>query len=365
MHCSHRIDQLSRGVLLLTIGAVGGLGATALDIPAGMIIGALLASGVYRLAGGDPGGWRQPLGFVGRLILGAYIGASFGPDVIDPLKSAILPMTVLITAMVAAGLGLGWALCRTPGVNLPTGLLSSLPGGLPAMAAVADELDADATVVATIHFFRLLSILLLVPVLVPLLIAQSDSAAALRETVAPVGIPTTVAALGMACVGGWLANRARIPTGDLIGGIVTVAGLNLAGLSLGPLHPGLREVAMLLTGVAIGTELSRDSLHTLRRVVLNAAVNIVAMLTLGLLLGWLLYLTTPLDLATALLSAVPGGAATMPVIAHHLGGDIRLVAALHLTRQIVIFIILPPVLSLILRRSRYAPSSVPQREVTG
>jgi uncharacterized membrane protein AbrB (regulator of aidB expression) len=75
----------------------------------------------------------------------------------------------------------------------------------------------------------------------------------------------------------------------------------------------------------------------------------VAIITLGLLLGWGLSQATSLDLATALLSSVPGGANTMPAVTHDLGGDMRLMAALHLTWQLVVFILLPSALGHLLR----------------
>jgi uncharacterized membrane protein AbrB (regulator of aidB expression) len=76
------------------------------------------------------------------------------------------------------------------------------------------------------------------------------------------------------------------------------------------------------------------------------------LIVMGLLLGQGLALVAPLDLITALLSSVPGGASTMPAIAHDLGGDMRLVAALHLTRQLVIFILVPSLLGTLLRGQR-------------
>jgi uncharacterized membrane protein AbrB (regulator of aidB expression) len=59
---------------------------------------------------------------------------------------------------------------------------------------------------------------------------------------------------------------------------------------------------------------------------------------------------------------VPGGAATMPLIAHDLGGDMRVVAALHLTRQLVMLILVPAILGALVRgrqRKRLAARDLP------
>jgi membrane AbrB-like protein len=333
---------------LLAVGTAGALAAQGMGLPAGVIVGALLASGLYRLAGGDPGPWQGRYGRLGRLLLGTVIGAAFGPDVIAPLKAALLPMVALIAIIVGVGLGLGWALGRFTRLDVATALISSAPGGPPAMAATAEEIGADATVVAAIHFSRLVTILVVVPALIPLLATTSAGTVTAAPLLEPVGFWHTAATLTSGLIGGLIALRGGVPTGDLIGPILTIGGANLLGAGLGPLSRGFRQAAMLLIGTAVGTQMSLKSLQRLRQVALPAAAVIATLIVLGLLLGWGLSLVTPLDLTTALLSSIPGGASTMPAVAHDLGGDMRLVAALHLTRQLVVFVLLPPVLSYLL-----------------
>jgi len=202
---------------LLAVGVVGGLAVQGIGVPAGMIVGALLASGCYRLAGGDPGPWRGRYGRVGRLLLGTVIGAAFGPDVIAPLKAALLPMLLLITAVVGMGLGLGYVLSRFTRLDTTTALISVVPGGLPAMTAMAEDVGADATVVAAIHFARLVTVVLVVPALVPLLAAPSSGTAIIVPLDEAVGLWPTVAALTIGLIGGLLALRGGVISGDLIG----------------------------------------------------------------------------------------------------------------------------------------------------
>jgi len=352
------LDDLGRGLALLAVGTAGALAAQGIGIPAGVIVGALLASGLHRLAGGDPGRWQGRYGRLGRLLLGTVIGAAFGPDVIAPLKAALVPMVALIAIIVGVGLGLGWALGRFTRLDVTTALISSVPGGLPAMTAMAEEIGADATVVAAIHFSRLVTILVAGPALIPLLATTPAGTGTVAPLLEPVGFWRTMATLASGLIGGLLALRGGVPTGDLIGPLLAIGGANLLGAGLGPLAGGFRQAAMLLIGTAVGAQMSWESFQRLRQVALPAAAVIVALIVLGLLLGWGLSLVTPLDLTTALLSSVPGGASTMPAVAHDLGGDMRLVAALHLTRQLVVFILLPAVLSCLLRgrhRGRIAP----------
>ena len=316
------------------------------------MLGALLSCGIYRLAGGEAGPWRGRYGQIGRLLLATVIGAAFGPDVIAPLQAALLPMMVVTAVIVGAGLALGWALARFTQLDIATALISTVPGGMPAMVAMAEERKADATVAAAIHFSRLITILLAVPALVPLLTSTQAAPTATLLPVEPLGLWRTGVVLALGALAGLLAVRVGVPTGDMIGPILIVGGVNLLGAGLGPLVPVLRQAAMLLIGIAVGAQMSRQSLQKLRKVALPAAVIILVLIVMGLLLGQGLALASSLDLITALLSSVPGGASTMSAIAHDLGGDMRLVAALHLARQLVIFVLVPSLLGTLLRGQR-------------
>lgn len=350
-----------QGLALLAVGGMGAWMASLVDIPAGVIVGALLASGAYRLAGGNPGPWRGRYGRVGRLLLGTVIGAAFGPDVLAPLKTALLPMVVLIIIIVSVGLGLGWALSRLTPLDAATALISAVPGGLPAMAAFADEANADATVVTAIHFARLTTLLVVMPILIPLLAGGAEGNTTAAVLTEPAGLWPTVITLSGGLAGWWLAVRLGIPTGDLIGPIILVGGVNLLGAGPGPLDPGFRTAATLLIGTAVGTQVSRESLGLLRQVALPAGALIVVLISVGLVLGWGLSQVTSLDLPSALLSSVPGGASTMPAVAQDLGGDMRLVAALHLTRQLTVFIVLPSVLGYLLPGRRRRRTTLMER----
>ncbi len=342
--------DLMHGVALLAVGAAGALTAEQMGLPAGVIVGALLASGLYRLLGGSPGVWAGRYGRAGRLLFGTVIGAAFGPDVLAPLRTALLPMIIVTAVIIGVGLALGWALGRYTPLDPATALISGVPGGLPAMVAIADESKADATVVAAIHFSRLTTILLVMPALIPLLTTGTSGHAAAAPLVAPVGLWRTLVTLAGGTLGGLLALRWRVPTGDLIGPILLVGGANLVVAGPGPLASGFRETAILLIGIAVGAQVSPESLQRLRQAALPAAVVIAVLISVGLALGWGLSQVTSLDMVSALLSSVPGGASTMPAVAHDLGGDMRLVAALHLVRQLVIFVLLPTALGYLLRR---------------
>jgi hypothetical protein len=229
--------------------------------------------------------------------------------------------------------------------------LSALPGGLPAMAALAEEMDGEPPVVAAIHFLRLVTILISVPIVAGML-PMNGGAGQELASVDVVGPLSTVASLLVGAAGAWVARRLRIPTGEIVGSIVALSVARLVGLRLGPLAGEVRIAAMLVMGLTTGVTMTRHSLRLLAGVLPAALLAVGLMLVLGFGLGWLLALVTPLDVPTALFSAVPGGASTMPLVAQDAGGDLRLVAALHLLRQLAVFIVLPALVARLVPRSQ-------------
>jgi membrane AbrB-like protein len=153
---------------LLAIGLIGGLIAISLHIPAGFMIGAMVAVGVSRLVFLNLGTAPRIYGEIGKILVGTFIGATFDRHVLAQLGSLLLPTAVAMLVLIAIGLALGWVLTKLTDLDVPTALFSLTPGGLPEMTAVAQEVGADSRVVVTLQFLRLASVVILVPLLLRL-----------------------------------------------------------------------------------------------------------------------------------------------------------------------------------------------------
>lgn len=157
---------MTQSLQLLALGLAGALAADWLGIPAGLLIGAMLAVACAKLAGINLG--KVPLLYDegGKILLGTAIGATFNRRVLLQL-GALLPSAIVATlAMIAIGLFLGWLLAQITHLDIATGLFSLTPGGIAEMVAVAQEIGASATVVATLQFVRLSSVVILAPAII-------------------------------------------------------------------------------------------------------------------------------------------------------------------------------------------------------
>ena len=154
-------------------------------------------------------------------------------------------------------------------------------------------------------------------------------------------------------VGGKVAQYAKMPGGSLLGAMFAAGVFSLVVADPRPLPEDLRMVALLLLGVSIGSSVDRAMFLRIRRALVPAMGAILILIATGFGLGWAIYRIAPTDLTliTILLGSMPGGASGMAAVAGDLGGDVRLVASLHMVRQIIVFGILPLVLRRLVGRS--------------
>lgn len=155
-------------VLVLSLAATGGLIGEASGVPAGALLGALVAVSVYNLWT-DGAAYLPPLvRDASRALVGTAIGSLATPALLAAL-GVHLPWAILFTLVVIlVGLGSAWVLTRLSDVDLPTALLSCSPGGMPEMSALSEDLGARTDIVVGIHVVRKIAALIVVSALVVL-----------------------------------------------------------------------------------------------------------------------------------------------------------------------------------------------------
>ena len=146
-------------VLSLALGLV----MKRLRLPAALLIGAMVVSGLGHGAGVVEGGLARWLGMACLLVLGALIGTRFTGVTVAQVRAtlaaglAVTALSTLISAVaalaVASALGLGPA----------TVLAAFAPGGFETMIAIGASLGGDAGFVAAAHVIRLMILTALIP----------------------------------------------------------------------------------------------------------------------------------------------------------------------------------------------------------
>ena len=152
-----------------------------------------------------------------------------------------------------------------------------------------------------------------------------------------------------AILGAWTCNRLRVPAASFTGAMVGV-GLLLAVFGFPEVRtpPPLNQMLQILVGVLVGLRVSRDSLASGARTLFPAAVLAVVFLLSGAAAAGAAVALTGMSPVTALFAAAPGGLTEMATIGTGLGADGPSVAAIHLSRLLLVIF----AANLLLARSR-------------
>ena len=330
------------GIAILLFGMAGGLLFQEIGIAAGFFMGCMLFSGFYRFMVKSEIALTGIYNQIGQIIFGILIGTSFRQENLETMKLATLPILLQIIILVTAGFLMGMLLSRLTPLDRSTSILSSLPGGLPVMTSLAEDLKQNVGIVAVVHYFRLTIIVLTMPLLMPFL-GLLEIGAKETEVVSNAMDFTGYLLLGMFGIVTFVLNhRIRFPGGHMLFGLLISGSIHLFLYPFGDPDVVIKLIAIVFLSVSIGSKITLETILLLRKVILPAGCIIITLVTLGLVLGVLLHKLTAIDLNTALLSSVPGGAASLTAIADELGADMRIVGSLHLYRLILLSVLTPP-----------------------
>jgi uncharacterized protein len=148
-----------RTLITLGAGLVGGLLGWWSDLPAGALLGSLLAvAGANVLGDGRltvPPAIRVP----GRVLVGATIGSLATPALLHTLSASIGWAVALTILVVGGSLLVGLWFARATGIDRRTALLGTCPGGMAEMVALAEESSARVDLVIGMHVVRKIVVL--------------------------------------------------------------------------------------------------------------------------------------------------------------------------------------------------------------
>jgi membrane AbrB-like protein len=156
----------ARGWLLtVVIAAVAAVAARRARVPAGTLLGPMLAAGALTLAGVEfavPPAVRE-LAFA---LIGLQVGLRFTLGTVKLLGRLFVPVLLALAALLVGCAGLAVVLHVTTGVSLRDAYLATTPGGLYAVLAVAVGAGANSTFILGVQVLRLLVAVLLAPLAV-------------------------------------------------------------------------------------------------------------------------------------------------------------------------------------------------------
>jgi len=156
-------------------GLGGGLLALRSGIPAAPLAGALLAAGLLSMSGRLPQAhWPVGTRTLLEIGIGTVIGTSLTGSALAELRQLWRPAVLITLTLVLTGVVVGLWCSRLLGIDPVVALLGAAPGGISGMSLVGAEFGVGAAV-AVLHAVRLITVLLLLPLVVRLVAPGSGS----------------------------------------------------------------------------------------------------------------------------------------------------------------------------------------------
>lgn len=152
-------------------------------------------------------------------------------------------------------------------------------------------------------------------------------------------------------LGGTTALKFKVPAGAMIGSMLSVSVYNIfTGNAYLPQN--IRIITQIAAGAYIGAKISGNDVKGLKLMVKPAALMLTSMIILDILMGFIMYKFTRIDLVTSLFACAPGGLVDMSLISHDLGADTSKVAILQIVRLMTVLMVLPLIIKNISFKSR-------------
>lgn len=352
---TERSPMTLRWCLMLGLSAALILLLEWLNIPAAILMGAMLAGIVFSVLG-RPVKVSKPLFALAQAVVGAMIARAIPLSVFREMVHQWPLFLGSIFSVIAISLVLGWLLARFKVLPGSTAIWGSSPGGASAMTLMAESFGADVRLVAFMQYLRVV-----VVVLIATLVSRFWGG--LESVPAPQPQPffPTLAAgdfamtLGLIALGFGLARLLRLPAGPMLITLVLGVVMQDSGLSPIVLPPWLLLIAWTLVGWSIGLRFTREILHHVARAFPRVLLSILSLVLLCCGLAWGLVHFAGIDPLTAYLATSPGGADSMAIIAADGQVDMPFVMAMQTGRFLIVLMVGPPLSRFVARRLEPAP----------
>lgn len=166
------VTRVEKIAITLAIAVIGGYIGIKLKMPAGALLGAMLAVSLANLGFGFEGQIPKDFRTVAQMVVGGILGLSITRGTVAELRTMLVPAMVLVFAMIGMSLVAGYVLARITGWDMATAFFSSSPGGMTEMTLASMSFGADTPKVALLQLMRMLSVVSLMPVVLKLVLRK-------------------------------------------------------------------------------------------------------------------------------------------------------------------------------------------------
>ncbi|WP_075219571.1 AbrB family transcriptional regulator [Acuticoccus yangtzensis] len=335
------------------IGALGGAGAALLGVPLAWMIGSLIATAAFTLAGFPTTTSRMSRN-VGVLILLTGVGLTFTPAA-GETALALLPLILIASvATLLIGVVASLLLAHFAQIDRATAFFCSVPGGPAEMSLLGARQGAETAPIAMSQLLRVVCIVLVIPPAMTLAGVTGDGAASAPGFgVDAAGLALTLALSAAAALA---LVAAKVNSAFLIGPLAVGVGLGLGEANLSAVPHWLMSASQVVLGVYLGAQFTPQVMRRMRRFLPVAVGNIVLVTGSCALLGTLLHLFDGEPISTMILATAPGSVTEMSITAQALGLNVPVVTAFHVIRILLVIALVTPAFAVMRMAGLVAPA---------
>lgn len=333
-------------LLFLCLTAIlGGWVFQVCQLPLSWLLGPMFGTILYvRLAKHSP---KLPFSFrdIGLLVIGYIIGKQFTKQTLIEMGIHLPSMLLMTVVMIAFSLILAFITSKLTHSNLKSTVAGCIPGGLSQMVAISSEIKGiDLTVVTIIQISRILSVMILVPLLVYSPILYGNQAiATVTAAVESASYHWVIFLLLFFCY--LIANLVRkwkFPAPFMIGPMLLIATISIVGVDLPAIPTSLTSLAQILVGIDLGLQIKFGNIENKAKFLSVVAVTSSLLVLFSLVLGYILVsVDSDISLLTAFIGLAPGGMAEMAVLGQSVHANLPIITTYQLFRLLFILFCVP------------------------
>jgi membrane AbrB-like protein len=336
----------SQMVATVAISAAGGSLAQALGVPAGLLIGGMLATGAAALLGVRlwMPDWLRDIGFV---MVGLTMGGAVARESLSLIAQWPVTMAALAFELVFLVFAISLVLRRYFKLDAGTSYLSAFPGHLSLVMGLAATGIGDARRIAVLQVSRVLVMSLAGPLVAMFFPVQPPPPGLAPQ---PMSLATLIG-VALACAAmGYVFTRLKVSAGYVLGSMAVATVARLTGQFEGALPGFVSSTAFVLIGGLMGTRLTGISLKEIRYSATGGLLAaLISLMTVTVVAyGASLFVDAPFP--QIWIGIMPGGLETMGALGVALGYDTAFIAAHHVVRLVLLGIGIPLMVVMLRRR---------------
>jgi membrane AbrB-like protein len=234
----------------------------------------------------------------------------------------------------------GLVLARLAGIDRTSAIFASVPGGAAEMAVLGERFGARVDKVSAAQSVRILVVVILLPALYTL--SGVHGADAYVPGTSFVDAGGLAILLGATAIGGFIAQRLRIPNAFVLGSLAVALPLTAMEIHLSAMPVLASNSAQCLLGCALGSRFQPDFVHGAPRFMAATVVTSVISIAVAALFGWSIAWAADLYAPTVILGTAPGGIAEMCITAKVLQLGVPLVTSFQVARIVILLLTTAP-----------------------